>query len=182
MNDVTALAELEDLREVMANGGYECRIGPLGVFSRVLLAENPYALLAALETETWEGLVELVSEVQAELTQLALRSDRKAIRWDLYVLVHVRMPGLQAVESVLLDRVESDTKYARKFVRINLTRNPAVLDQALRPFLPLRSASALQVADPFDLLKAELVDQGLDDDLVDHAVEHFRSTGEVSVL
>ena len=56
-----------------------------------------------------------------------------------------------------------------------------MLDQALRPFLPLRAASALQVADPFDLLKAELVGQGLDVDLVDHAVAHFKSTGEVSV-
>lgn len=92
------------------------------------------------------------------------------------------MPGLQPVESVLLDRVESDTKYTRKFVRINLTRNPAVLDQALRPFLPLRAASQLQVADPFDLLKAELVKQGLDDELVDHVVMHFKLTGEVSVL
>lgn len=181
MTGTAALAELEDLQGVLTNAGYRCQVGPLGRFSRILLAENPYALVAGVETESWGKLVELVSDVQSELTHLALRAERMSVRWDLYVLVHVRNPDLQSVESVLLDRVESDTKYARKFVRVNLTRDESVLDRALRPFLPLRAAAALEITDPVDLLRAELVEQGVDGDLVEHALGQFVTTGEVTI-
>ena len=125
--------------------------------------------------------MELVSDLQAELTRLAINGERTSIRWDLYVLVHVRAPHLQPIDSELLEQVESDTKYARKFVRVNLTRDPAVIDRALRPFLPLRAAALLDVADPVGLVRTELLHQGLDAELVEHAVAAFRETGEVTV-
>lgn len=181
MTGTAVLAELEDLQGVLTNAGYHCRVSPLGRFSRVLLAENPYALVAAVETESWGKLVELVSDLQAELTHLALRGERMSIRWDLYVLVHVRNPTLQPIESVILDRVESDMKYARKFVRVNLTRDEVVLDRALRPFLPLRPAAALDMTDPMDLLRVELATEGVDSDLVKHALSQFVTTGEVTI-
>lgn len=181
MTTTTALAELEDLQRVLSDAGYRCKINSLGRFSRVLLAENPYAVIAGVETEDWGKLVELVSDIQAELTRLALGSEQSSIRWDLYVLVHVRNSTLQQIESDVLDRVESDTKYARKFVRVNLTRDKAVLDRALRPFLPLRPAAKLDMVDPMNLVRAELIEQGIDIGLVEHVLSSFATSGKVSI-
>lgn len=175
------LAELRDFELVLRNAGYDTRLGPLGHFSRVLLAENPYALLAILEMETWDGILRHVADVQAELTQLAALADSASIRWDLYVLVHVRTFGLQSVPSELLESIESDTKYARKFVRVNLIRDARSLDRALRPFLPLRPALALEPVDPLNLLRVELLEQGVSAELSEYVLERFESTGEVTV-
>lgn len=181
MTNAMVLAELEDLQQVLARAAYSCQIRPLGRFSRVLIAENPYAAVAIVDTESWEKLVELVSDLQAELTRLALTSERSAIRWDLYVMVHVRTPVLQSVQTELADRIESDTEFARKYVRVNLTRELSVLDRALRPFLPLRPAATLTVTEPLDLVREELVTEGIQADLVDHVLRQFSATGEVSI-
>lgn len=181
MTNAVALAELEDLQQVLGGAGYRCQIRPLGRFSRVLVAENPYSVIAAADTESWEKLVELVSDLQSELTRLVLTSERSAIRWDLYVMVHIRIPGLQSVQTELADRIESDTKFARKYVRVNLTREPNVLDRALRPFLPLRPAAALSVTEPLDLVRDELLTEGIESDLVDHVLRQFSVTGEVTI-
>lgn len=181
MNDTVALAELEDLQAILSEAGYVCRIGSLGRFSRVLLAENPYALMAGIETESWSGLHELVSDIQAELTHLAIGAEHMSVRWDLYVLLHVRSPGLTSIEGGLLEQVEADTKYARKLVRVNMTRDKETLDRALRPLLPLRPAAALEGSDPVELLRAELLDQDIDEDVVHHALARFVQTGEVTV-
>jgi hypothetical protein len=175
------LAELEDIERLLQSVGYTTQLAPLGHFSRVLLAENPYALVAAIELDSWDNLAEHVFDIQAELTQLAANAERMSIRWDLYVLIHVRTPGLKSIPMDALDAVESDTKYARKFVRVNLARDLAVLDRALRPFLPLRPAFAFRTVNPVDLLRAELLEEGVSADLVDHALRRFQATGEVTL-
>jgi hypothetical protein len=172
------LAEIEDLATFLASASYAVDIRPLGRFSRVLLAENPYALVACVETETWSGLTEVVSDLQAELTHLA-RADASPKRWDLYVVVHVRAGELRSVDGVLIEQIESDTRFARKFVRVNMLRDPDVLDRALRPFLPLRAPMPLSVPNPMEVLRSELVDHGLDEALVEFVFDSFESTGEV---
>lgn len=181
MTETGALAELEDLAEVMTSGGYRCSIDSFAGFSRVLLAQSPYALVAGLEVESWDGLAERVSDLQAELTRLTSATDQTWMRWDLYVLVHVRSLALKSVEGAVLERIESDTKFARKFVRVNLLRNEVTLDQALRPLLPLRQPVTLNVGNPLDLLTAELEKQGIDRAFINQVIHDFKSTGEVVV-
>lgn len=175
------LAELEDIQEVLRDAGYTSNIGPLGAVSRVLMARNPYGLVCCVETESWAHLSQFVSDVQAELTHVAIQEGRASIRWDLYLVTHIRNPSLQPIDSATLDRIESDTKYARKFVRVNLTSEPGVLDRALRPFLPLRPQAHLEVADPIDLLRQELSTEGISQQVVEHALRQFRADGTVGL-
>lgn len=174
-----SLAELHDIQETLTAAGYRSAIVTLGRFPRVLLAENPYALVAVFELEGWDGATEGVADVQAELTRIATGASQSAIRWDLYVVLHVRHPGLQAIPSEVVEIIESDTKYTRKFVRVNLSRDPLRLDRALRPLLPLRPRLSLEAVDPLVLLKHELVNQGLSDELAASSVESFARSGSV---
>ena len=182
MTQPSVLAELEDLQKVFVQAGYNCELTELGRFARVLIAQNAYGIVAATETHSWKELAELASDLQAELTHLALREQKQAVRWDLYIFIHVRSGGLQSIETDVLERVESDTRYARKFVRVNLRREAAVLDRALRPFLPLRKVVPIKSLNPLDLLRQELVTGGLDADLVNEALREFAATGEIVLL
>lgn len=173
------LAELRDIERALRDSGYQTTVTTLGRFSRILLAENPYALLAAFETETWEGLLPDVADVQAELTQIAATAERAAIRWDLYVFVHVRTPGLHSVPADTVEAIESDTRYARKFVRVNLLREAPALDRALRPLLPLRPSLKLDPVDPLVLVRSELLKSDVPPNIVEQALRSFRESGEV---
>jgi hypothetical protein len=174
----TSIAELQDLADVLGTADFQCEVVTLGRFARVLLGQNPYCVLAIVEGWTHDDLRQMISDAQAELTQLTLRAQRTSIRWDLYVLLHLRTDG-GVVDPNLVEAIESDTKYARKLVRINIKRDRTSIDRALRPFLPLRSATRVEPVDPVELLRAELRKQGLDPELSDAALASFSATGTV---
>jgi hypothetical protein len=150
------LAELEDIAEVFAEAGYSCQLRSFGRFPRVILAENPYSIVACAESEGWEDLESLVSDLQAELTQLSL-AENPDMRWDLYLLIHVRVDPFGVIDVGAIDRIESDTKYSRKLVRLNVARERMIMERELRPFLPLRSGPALVRSDPILLMETELI-------------------------
>lgn len=172
------LAELQDLATVLEEADFECEILTLGRFARVLVGENPYCVLAILDASTHDDLRKLMSDAQAELTQLTLRSRPTSVRWDLYILLHLRSDD-GVVESDLVEAIESDTKFTRKFVRVDIRRDRSSIDRALRPFLPLRPAARIEAVDPIELLRAELVEHGLDASLTETALSSFSATGSV---
>ena len=176
----TNLAELQDLADVLEDADFHCEILTLGRFARVLVGENPYCVLAIIDVSTDDDLIQTVSDAQAELTQLALRSRPASIRWDLYVLLHVRTEG-GAVQPDLVEAIESDTKYARKLVRVDIKRARSSVDRALRPFLPIRPAARIEPADPLELLREGLIKHGLDAGLADTALSSFSATGSVTL-
>lgn len=180
MTQPSVLADLQDLSEVLQEAGFNCEVSTLGAFPRVLIARNAYGIVAALEVESWLSLEERASDLQAELTHLALSQDEQGgVRWDLYVLLHVRNEGLQSVQADLVERLEADTKYARKFVRVNLIRDAAVLDRALRPFLPLRAVANFKAGNPLQLLEQELLVEGIPPSDLQAALSSFQASGEV---
>jgi hypothetical protein len=174
------LAELEDIRDVLAEAGYRCRMTAVADVSRVLLAENPYSLVAVFESETWNELAARVSDVQAEVTRL-VSNEHAPLRWDLYVLVHVRNQTAQSIDSEKMESIESDTNYARKFIRINIAHTPTALDRALRPLLPLRPVARLDVVDSLQLIRDELLAQEVSSELADSAIAAFTRGEEVQL-
>lgn len=174
------LAQFEDLASALEAGGYAVQRGELAG-EPALLAETPYALVACMEVETCDGLADRVSDVQAALTQFAAQAPSPR-QWDLYLLVHVLVPPTDPVNEALLETIEADTRYVRKFVRvaIDLDYSDAV-DRALRPLLPLRPAAQFDLSDPLDTLRLELHGLKLSDDLASAALDAFERRGEVSV-
>jgi hypothetical protein len=176
----TRAAGLTDLGAALVAAGYTVEVRDLAK-ERLLLAETPYALLACMEVETCDELPRRVADVQAALTQLAAAAPSPR-RWDLYVLVHVRTPVTDPADQAVIETIEADTKYARKFVRVLISvDDPDSLDRALRPFLPLRPAAAFDLFEPLVALRRELLELDLPAYVADAALAAFDRDEEVVV-
>jgi hypothetical protein len=175
------VADLNDFAGALKGGGYNVVQHDLAGQS-VLLAESPYALLAVLPVSDCIGLRDKVEDVQAALTRLAAEAP-SARSWDLYLLVHMCEPVTDPVDALLLEEIEADTRYVRKFVRVQI--DPAeenAMDRALRPLLPLRPSPRFDLTAPLDELRSELYALDAPRDLVDEAIASFeqRTTVEIA--
>ncbi len=179
MRDSRHTADLADFRAALEDADYNCEMTSVPTSSRVLLAENPYSLIAIVEMDVWDSVEQSVFDVQSELSRLVAESTDAEKRWDMYVLVHLRTPSPSAVDVRAVEALEADTRYARKFVRWNLENSREELDRALRPFLPLRAATAFESQDVLQLLHRALATEGIEADLAESAIESFRLRGEV---
>lgn len=181
MIDELQLASLEDLADVLHVADYACSIRSLDAFPRVLVARSSYALMACIEVEGWRALEEVVVPLQVALTHLAEDDEIPDIRWDLYVLLHIRTSDISAIDGDLMERVENDTRYCRKFVRVNIGRRPEQIDKALRPLLPVRPLPVPNQGDTLLLLRERLAQAGIDAAIADAALSSFRRSGRVSL-
>jgi hypothetical protein len=176
---MSRLASLEDFARVLTEAGYAVEVRELAG-ERVLLAETAYILLACMDVDALKDLSHRVSDVQAALTQVAAAAP-SARRWDLYLLIHIRVPVSDRDEGPL-EELQADTRYVRKFVRVRIDSDePDSLDRALRPFLPLRPAAVFDLLDPLEALRRELIELDLPAHLADAALSAFGRTQEVVV-
>jgi hypothetical protein len=173
---VTAIAGATDVEAVLRAGGYEIGTATLADH-RALLAESPYALVAYVELNSWEGITERVFDIQAELTQFAAERPSPLI-WDLYLFFHVLAPGTPAGEEAA-EMIEADTAYARKLVRVQIGTER--LDAVLRPVLPLRAADAYDMGDPLEQLRSELAQLGIEAAVADEALSGYEEDGKVRI-
>lgn len=166
-----------DVGAALEKAGYEIGERTLAG-SRATVASTPYALVACIESAEWTGLAERVAEIQAELTQLAEEAP-SARRWDLYLVVLLATAPADAEQRACVEEIESDTRYARKFVHAGVPTDE--LDRALRPLLPLRPPIGFEIADPFDELRGELLALQIEEATVERAIGSFESEEEVEV-
>ncbi|HEY5941715.1 MAG TPA: hypothetical protein VIT89_02490 [Solirubrobacterales bacterium] len=166
-----------DVAALLGKHGYQLGEHRLGDWEATIAA-TPYALVACIEIGGWDDLLRQVADVQAELTTIdaAAPSPRS---WDLYLVVLVDEAATDPDQRALVEALEGDTSYTRKFVHAGL--NPEELDQALRPLLPLRPPAKLEVADPLEELRAELLAIGVEKKTVDSAILSFESRNEVEL-
>jgi hypothetical protein len=170
--------DLEPFARVLRTGGFRVdglepeRLGPS------LVAETPHALVLCTRC-TWETLEATVDEAQAELTHLSARHP-SARSWDLYLVVSIAQSADEAHE-IQRERVEHDTRYARKFVVAGPTTDDEALQRALRPLLPLRPTDSVHLDDPLAAMRDQLLAGGQDAEVIERALASFRSDGEVEV-
>jgi hypothetical protein len=175
------ITSLEDFSNLLASSGYDVAFRTFSASQSVVIAESPYALVCCCEVSDWNDLSRLVSDVQAELTQLAAGAP-SARRWDLYLVIHmlIRPPG--PAEEAIGEAIEADTRYARKFVRVAISSDdPGALEKALRPLLPLHPAPEFDLVEPLEALRAELYDLDISHEVVDAALTSFSQDDEVMV-
>lgn len=173
--------DLEELRDFFERQGFQCDVETIGPFPRVLIAEDPYTVLLVVETNSTDDLEVVASDAQAELTKLVADREDPAKRWDLYVVLHVRTTSLTAVDTATVEKVSSDTAYARKLVRINLSSEELALTRALRPFLPIHHSGEVDYGDPLRRLAQTMVSLGTPQTDVDSAFSSFYESGEVTI-
>ena len=171
-------ATLEELAGVLAAGGFTVEFQSLGGIGTCLVAETHEALVLCASAD-WETVGDVVERAQATLTNLAaLHPSPRS--WDLYVVAAIESVADDAQE-LLRERLEHDTRYARKFVLAGNLRDAGAVTRGLLPLLPLRPATTVELADPVDTLREELLEAGADRDAVELATSSFRATGEVEV-
>jgi hypothetical protein len=178
-----SVATLAEFSAVLEAAGYRVASAQLGERIAVL-AESPYALVALIEVGSCASLREDVADAQASLTRIAAEVP-SARSWDLYLMLHVLSVSNDPADDLLIEEVEADTRYVRKFVRVAVTVDTSdinALDRALRPLLPLRPMPQFDLADPLDALRAELYALDAPADLVDTAIASFQTDMTVSVL
>jgi hypothetical protein len=176
-----SLAGLTDFAAVLESAGY--RIAPAQLEERAaVLAESPYALVALIEVASCASLREDAGDAQAALTRIAAVAP-SARSWDLYLMLHVLAVSSDPADDLLIEEVEADTRYVRKFVRVAIDAlDLDAIDRALRPLLPLRPMPQFDLADPLDALRAELYALDAPKDLVDAAIASFQNDMTVSIV
>jgi hypothetical protein len=173
------IAQLEDLADALAEGGYTVELRRLGD-QTVLLGETLYALVACMETDDWAELERRVYDTQAELTRFAAMAPSPRI-WDLYLFVHLTTTPPSAAEESIAETIEADTHYVRKLVRVAIDANKeGAIDRALRPLLPMRPTPQFDIAEPVELLRRELRELELPDEIANAALDDFQRGKEIS--
>jgi hypothetical protein len=171
------LARRGDVAELLASVDYDVDTYTLAG-APATIASSPYALVACVESVGWDHLADLVADTQADFTRLVEEAP-SARNWDLYLVVLVDQVPPDSERRTVMESIESDTRYARKFVHAGVTT--ADLDRALRPLLPLRPAADFAIADPLDELRDELLAGGVDGTVVEEALRAFDAENEVRV-
>lgn len=170
-------ASRKEMARVLEEAGYELQEAMLAERA-ASIAVTPYAVVACVELEDFENLEQHVSDLQAELTELAQEAP-SARSWDLYLIVLLARSAQDADQRSLIEAIESDTAYTRKFIHAGLVAEE--LDQALRPLLPLRPAAKLKINDPLAELRSELLAVGVERPTVEEAISSFESENEVTL-
>ncbi len=168
--------ELDPIGRVLMEGGYVVDALEIKDLGACLLAETPHALVLCVVGQ-WETLSNTVEDAQAELTNLSAQSPSPR-SWDLYIVVRVEQDADQAHE-LDRERIEHDTRYARKFVLAGPETDATAIMRALCPLLPLRSTPNVSQVDPLDALRDSLLEQQVEPSLVEAALASFRRTGEI---
>jgi hypothetical protein len=175
-----AVARLDNFAAALRAGGYDIAVHDLAGH-HVLLAESPYALLAIMEASDCRAIREKVADVQAAFTRFAAEAP-SARSWDLYLVVHLLGRVSDPADHLLLEEIESDTHYVRKFVRVQVEADDEqAIDRALRPVLPLRPTPQFDLVEPLEALRSELQALDAPEDLVNTAISSFQADSTVTI-
>ncbi|MGH2941271.1 MAG: hypothetical protein ACRDLN_00635 [Solirubrobacteraceae bacterium] len=171
--------DLELFVRVLQEGHYNVDLIEFDDLGSCVLAETTQALVLCVVGK-WETLERTVSDAQAQLTHVAARAPSPR-NWDLYVVVGIPQVADESHE-VGLERIEHDTRYARKFVVAGPWGDDDALRRALRPLLPLRSTARVHLDDPLSTMQAALLARDQDQAVVDRALSSYRASDEVEII
>jgi hypothetical protein len=164
---------LSELSALLIEGGYRAEERDLEGIGRVVVAENPLALVMAIELPAVDSSSTL-EDAQARLTALAAAHPSPR-SWDLYLVVVENGDG---DGSELRALYEPDTRYSRKlFVRPGTND----LKRELRGLLPLHDLPEVKISDSLHLVEGKLLDAGVDAALAAAAINSFSELGKVEI-
>jgi hypothetical protein len=160
-------------RRVLEDEGYSVEFLTSGV--NLVLAENPYFVVAVAAMSTIQEL--LLIEGIAEAT-LAARLSESAIgpkKWDAYLvlLTQERSPEDDATTRDLY-AINYDTARLRRIAHTGVDATPEAVAHALAPFVaPVEATSTEMHQDPFVALVDALATRGVSRELANRAVAAF---------
>jgi hypothetical protein len=142
----------------------------------LLLAENPYFLVAVSATSTIAQLLLAEPLAEAAVSHRLAASDPGPKRWDAYLilLTQERSPENRQTTRDLFE-INYDTSNLRRIAHAGVQATLAAVRDALTPFVaPIELDDPSIARDPFDAMVAALAARGVDRDLASRAAAAFK--------
>lgn len=148
----------------------------------VVLAENPYYVIAFQAFDSWSKLIENYEQIESALSHLMEKHPKTPKVWDAYLVLVCRTELYKPEEFDELSDLIYNTRYTRKIVRVGVA-DLTTIDEVVKPFLHLEKARIrARERDPLRILGDKIVKAGLDKTLVDKTVTVFREGGDLSIV
>ena len=146
----------------------------------VVVAENPYYLVAFQVFALWNQLLESAASIEVALWGLLENVPTTNKTWDAYMVLVCRSELRGAAEFNELADLVYDTRRTRKIVRVDVGDELTRVDDLIRPFTALSKAQvSAKGRDPLNLLARRLEESGADAALIRRMTSTFRETGHI---
>lgn len=146
-----------------AGVGFQTKAWQITDMEPLVLAENPYYIIAFQVFDIWDELVKAAGRVELALSDLITKSAPTDKTWDAYLVLVCRnqLHGYEELNE--LSNLIYDTRFTRKIVRAGLGNSLDQVKEAVRPFISLeRARYTAKHRNPLDLLEDKLVESGWD--------------------
>lgn len=148
----------------------------------VVLAENPYYVIAFQAFESWPKLVEDYQRIEIALSQLMEKHPTTPKVWDTYLVLVCRAELYKPEEFDEFSDLIYNTRYTRKVVRAGVG-DLTTIDEVVRPFIHLeRARIRARERDPLNILAEKMIAGGIDQSMVNKLITVFREGGDLSIV
>lgn len=169
------------IEEVFRAEGYEVIVTPpTAAHLPMVLAENNYFMAAATAVATVEDLALAEPHLVSRLAEVTGTAGPK--RWDAYaVMLTQQLATGDEFDAGKLFELTYDTSRARRIVQAGVPADLTSVRRAIVPFIePPELITEELLVDPLTQLQAELIQRGMRSELVQRAVNVYRSGGNLS--
>ncbi len=170
------------LSKILADAGFETRSWQLVPnVEPIVLAENPYYVIAFQAFDLWNDLVETAGCIELALSELIEKSTGTGKTWDAYLLLVCRSEIYRIEEFNQFSDLAYNTRHTRKIIRAGLGDSVTSLDEITRPFVSLTTArSTAKGRDPLRLLEDRMIESGYDSTEVKRLITTFKERGDLA--
>ncbi len=160
--------------DILRSGGYAIEPFEVDFQTKGLRAENLLFVVNVVSAPTMTDLVRMNGAVSGKLAR-EFSEGMGPKRWDGYLVLLTQESVLDIGEAtVQLYNLSYDTSVVRRIARAGVEASLSAIREILRPFLPLEPHGLDSFGDPLELLRAELVLQGIPDAVALRTVSAFR--------
>lgn len=149
----------------------------------VVLAENPYYVIAFQVFDLWSELIEDVGRIELNLSEIISRHTGTPKTWDTYLVLVCRDDIYEEKEFNEFSDLVFNTRYTRKIVRVGLGDSIRRLQEVARPFVSLSEArSSAKGRDPLRLLEKKMIESRpdrVDASELDKLITVFKERGNL---
>ena len=168
--------------KILVNAGFETRPWQFVTdVEPVVLAENPYYVIAFQVFDLWNDLVETAGRIELALSELIGKSAGTAKAWDAYLVLVCRSELYRVEEFNQFSDLAYNTRLTRKIIRAGFGDSMTRLDEVARPFISLaRARSSAKGRDPLHILENRMIESGCDSAEVKRLITTFKERGDLA--
>lgn len=141
----------------------------------LILAENPYFVVAVAATNTIPDLILAESVAFAAIAQRIDSATLGPKKWDTYLVLLTQDKSAEAEDMTrALYAINYDTSRLRRIAHTGVDATPEAVGHALAPFVtPDAPVTSARQTDPVDSLLRALISRGVDEELAHRAIAAF---------